>query len=545
MDEEFTYDDSEWETEDTSDWEDPEDTQSDDDDSDWEDNEGTLFSTQTALETDPSSYPGFSDSDTVENFDDNLGDFRQISTPIEHPQPENNVSSDPSSPDDSSDVLSIVDQVTISREAFYITEGTVNINQLATLQPLKEYRSETHAGLMTSIKEMGVLTPIVVTPTETYLDFLADNDISTSEEADSLGYVGLRYRVLDGFRRLYACAKLGIEELPARIITYKDPDLAAETGVIMSLILNRYQRHSMPESWHMMQTLELLAAFTPASMEWLLALDPGDSLRLKDVMLCEYPEIIEQFTEGKKTLLQAYNALQKARKEENQTARDDQRSLRDVDGAEELIEEGTQQVLSDSDVRELLEMGSTDISELDEDNFGEGDGSSDMFGGASDDYVQDTKDRERISPELRSQILRRDGFMCQVCGFGEGVTSSIQLGMLETHHITAVYTGGTDSPKNFVTTCSRCHAFIHILAGFNGKIGMSKEEFENVPEEQQRTIKNAVKYARVLLEAEAKAGKKLKKYKPTRIPFWTAQVEGQQVLAALSNSEPSHSEEDN
>lgn len=539
----FDFDDADYEAEEEgtlyedSDWDDNEEN-------DPQDNEGTLFSTRFDIPNDDFSSAGFDPSDTLEKIDHNEGHSEQKSSAIQHPQPQNTDEFDTPSPSDSGDILSIVDQVTISRESFSISEGLVNVNHLATLLPLREYRSETHAGLMTSIKEMGILTPIVVTPTESYLDFLSENNITSSAEADALGYTGLRYRVLDGFRRLYACTKLGIEDLPARIITYKDPDLAAETGVIMSLILNRYQRHSMLESWGMMQTLELLATFTPASLEWLLALDPGDSLRLKDVMLCEYPEIIEQFTEGKKTLLQAYNALQKTRKEENQTARDDQRSLRDVDGAEELIEEGTQQILSDEDVRQLLEMGSTDISDLDDDNFGEGDNTSDMFGGASDDYVQDTKDRERISPELRSQILRRDGFMCQVCGFGEGVTSSIQLGMLETHHITAVYTGGTDSPNNFVTTCSRCHAFIHILAGFNGKIGMSKEEFENVPDEQQRTIKNAVKYARVLLEAEAKAGKKLKKYKPVRIPFWTAQAEGQQVLAALSHNAPDSSEGD-
>lgn len=135
---------------------------------------------------------------------------------------------------------------------------------------------------------------------------------------------------------------------------------------------------------------------------------------------------------------------------------------------------------------------------------------------------------------MRSAILRRDNFTCQVCGFGKGITSSIQLGLLECHHITSVYVGGNDSSENFVTVCSRCHAFIHILAGFNGKIGMSKEEFEAIPESEQTMIRNAVKYARIILAAEEKSGKKLKKYKPERIPFWTSQAEGQQVLKELA-----------
>lgn len=428
----------------------------------------------------------------------------------------------------SDNTLAVIDdQVSISRSSFEIKQATVRLDHLVFLKPLRDYRVETYAGLFTSIQEMGILTPIVVTPTENFLDYIEEHDTDD-------GYFGARYKLLDGFRRVYAATKLGIEEVPSQIVTFNDPEMGAENSVLFSLILNRTQRHDWQEIWGIIEVLELQTSITPATLEWLLALDPGDSMRLKDVMLCEYPDVIENFLSHKKTLLQSYNALQKLRKEENQTQLDDRRGVAPIEGTEELIddpEEGTR--LSDAEVQELLEMTGSDEGITDE-NYGGEVSSDEMFGEASADHVQDTKDRERLSPELRSAILRRDEFTCQVCGFGQGITSSIQLGLLECHHITSVYVGGNDSSENFVTVCGRCHSFIHILAGFNAKIGMSKEEFSAIPETEQTTIRNAVKYARIILKAEEKSGKSLKKYKPARIPFWTAQAEGQQVLKALA-----------
>lgn len=420
----------------------------------------------------------------------------------------------------------------LNQENYTIKAGVVKTSEVVLLHPLKEARKETHAGLYTTIKEMGVLTPIVVTPTVGYSEWLEEHGSDDEDDYDAP-----KYKVLDGFRRIYACMKLGIEELPCRIIEFEDLDVGVEHSLAIGLVLNRYQRHSLKENWSLIQSLELAGYSDPATLDWLLGLDMGDTLRLKDVMTSGYSEVVEQMLEGKKTLQQAYNAIQKLRKEENQSELDDARGLEEV--AEEVVDnhsdEGRQ--LDDKEVKELLEMAndSLDSEDLDEgNNFGGDTKVDDMFGEDAEEYVQDTKNRERLSPELRSAILRRDNFTCQVCKFGEGISSSIQLGLLECHHITAVYTGGTDSSENFVTVCSRCHSFVHILAGFNCKIGMSKEEFANIPLKDQEMIQNAVKYARVLLKAEEKSGKKLKKYKPVKVPFWTAQAEAQQVLSSLA-----------
>ena len=54
--------------------------------------------------------------------------------------------------------------------------------------------------------------------------------------------------------------------------------------------------------------------------------------------------------------------------------------------------------------------------------------------------------------EIRSQILLRDGFRCQECGYYKH---------LEVHHIIPRSKGGSDDPENLVTLCQRCHGKKH------------------------------------------------------------------------------------
>jgi hypothetical protein len=60
-------------------------------------------------------------------------------------------------------------------------------------------------------------------------------------------------------------------------------------------------------------------------------------------------------------------------------------------------------------------------------------------------------DREQYL-KLRSQILLRDGFRCQECGYYKH---------LEVHHIVPRSKGGTDDLKNLITLCQRCHGKKH------------------------------------------------------------------------------------
>lgn len=465
-------------------------------------------------------------------------------------------------------ISSVNDVVTVKSDAYSVRYTHISPHQVVGTKPIKDYRADTYSGLFNVIREMKVIVPIVVTPLAEYADFLADNNITTGAEADELGYAGPRYRLIDGWRRVFAALKNNQDEIPAAIITFHDIEVGRDLATLMHLVLNRAQKHTWPEKWSMVKVVDESYSLTPSMLDWLLNLDAGDSMRLKEVMLAEYPEVTEDFLSGKKDLMRSYKALEKLRKEEaNPTAGDDDRKISSVDEASDLAADDTGDApLSDEEVKNLLEMGDelrevrdllnkeadTDDTDIDDDNYGGdpipenaaeqvgfegGDDDEDMFGEVDENTVQDTKDRKPLSKELRTAILARDEFTCQACGYGKGITSMVHLGQLEAHHKTSVYVGGSDAMNNFVTLCQRCHGLVHILAGFNAKIGMTKEEFENVPDNDQTMFRVCIKFAKIILKAEEETGKALRKYKPVRNPFWEQQKQAQEDLEALEDEE--------
>ncbi|MBF1664232.1 MAG: HNH endonuclease [Rothia mucilaginosa] len=465
-------------------------------------------------------------------------------------------------------ISSVNDVVTVKSDTYSVHYTHISPHQVVGTKPIKDYRADTYSGLFNVIREMKVIVPIVVTPLAEYADFLADNNITTGAEADELGYAGPRYRLIDGWRRVFASLKNNQDEIPAAIITFHDIEVGRDLATLMHLVLNRAQKHTWPEKWSMQKVMEESYSLTPSMLDWLLNLDAGDSMRLKEVMLAEYPEVTEDFLSGKKDLMRSYKALEKLRKEEaNPTAGDDDRKISSVDEASDLATDDTGDApLSDEEVKNLLEMGDelrevrdllnkeadTDDTDIDDDNYGGdpipenaaeqvgfegGDDDEDMFGEVDENTVQDTKDRKPLSKELRTAILARDEFTCQACGYGKGITSMVHLGQLEAHHKTSVYVGGSDAMSNFVTLCQRCHGLVHILAGFNAKIGMTKEEFEKVPDNDQTMFRVCIKFAKIILKAEEETGKALRKYKPVRNPFWEQQKQAQEDLEALEDEE--------
>ena len=53
---------------------------------------------------------------------------------------------------------------------------------------------------------------------------------------------------------------------------------------------------------------------------------------------------------------------------------------------------------------------------------------------------------------LRQQVLRRDGWRCQLCG---------AMSNLEVHHQQFRSNSGNDSEENLITLCVSCHAETH------------------------------------------------------------------------------------
>lgn len=66
--------------------------------------------------------------------------------------------------------------------------------------------------------------------------------------------------------------------------------------------------------------------------------------------------------------------------------------------------------------------------------------------------------RLRLDPvpyeAIRQQVLRRDGWRCQLCG---------AMSNLEVHHKEFRSHAGNDSEENLITLCTACHSETHSI----------------------------------------------------------------------------------
>jgi 5-methylcytosine-specific restriction endonuclease McrA len=70
--------------------------------------------------------------------------------------------------------------------------------------------------------------------------------------------------------------------------------------------------------------------------------------------------------------------------------------------------------------------------------------------------IRPKRPRQRLDPEpydqLRRQVLRRDGWRCQVCGSRQN---------LQVHHKQLRSQQGDDGDSNLITLCAVCHEELH------------------------------------------------------------------------------------
>lgn len=74
-----------------------------------------------------------------------------------------------------------------------------------------------------------------------------------------------------------------------------------------------------------------------------------------------------------------------------------------------------------------------------------------MYGLKLIDDRKKQSNRPPLSPKLRYNVLRRDGFTCQYCG------RTAQDGLLEIDHIVPIKMGGTNDIDNLQTACKECN----------------------------------------------------------------------------------------
>lgn len=372
----------------------------------------------------------------------------------------------------------------------------VRIKDIGLTHPIKLGRKDTASGLTTTIKDLGVVTPIHIMTTEE-----SESEDDEDIDDDNNGY---KYVLLDGLRRLYGAMRNGQTEVDAVIWDFEDKEKGMDYALIISLILNRVQKRSWGETWDLYRILEMQHSLTPGVLEYLLQLEGGDAMKLKDVMLCEYEEVKEALMSNQKTLDASYKMLQKLRKEENQLEKDDVTGIGDItEDAEDMAgnnADGIEGQLSDDDVRELLNM-STDLDNLDdvgEDDF-------DSMNTPDDSFVDQQKvgERHALPKELRDAVLQKDDFHCQCCNMH---LIGARAGLSAVHHILPVHVGGKDKMENLTTLCVGCHITLHNMERNGGSIMMSREDFDALPETEQISLKKALKLARIAIEADKRKG---------------------------------------
>ena len=388
---------------------------------------------------------------------------------------------------------------------FKITRGRIAIpSDLALLEFVKESRNETHQGLTQSIQEMGQLTPLVVMQSTSYAMYLAEH------EGDPEGFEGKKYILIDGLRRLYSMVKLRFDYAEVCVFEFEDPDKGSEVAPLLRCLLNKHENMSYTELWGYLRILDEAYTLAPNIEEYLLGLESGDVMKLKDVMSSQdrYPDIVDALLSKKKTLDQAFSALNKARKEEDRLSIEDESGVGQIEDTAGIVDDSVRSGLSESDVKDILEMNANSdpsATGIDSDDFRDAEGVD--AGKIADDFkTQDVNNREILDPAIKQQVFARDKMHCVICGIGGGGF----VGSLCIHHIVEVKFGGSDrfdqdirsEKNNLITLCSNCHVNLHYIAWNGNRLPLTESEYNEYTDEQKLTLRKQKHYANIVYECE-------------------------------------------
>ena len=357
----------------------------------------------------------------------------------------------------------------------------VDIENIAVLSK-RIRKSKNVEDLVRSIKSTGLLNPVVVAPTATE---------------------GI-YVLLSGYRRLLACARAGIRNIPCvvntRVNTTEIPVLEA--------IYNHSKAFSISEIVDYANYLEKEKGIMNYPMiEYLLQMNSGDYTKLKDLLNDDDEDILDKLFNGTYTIEQAFKKLEQKRKKLTAEERENKKA-EDVYGNEEESgaeviagsgEEADEIGLTDDEIKELA-ISTADLDEVDdealEDMINEGE-SIEGFQA----HQQDHRNRERLDPALRKAVLARDKNTCQVC---KAISGQEYIEVLDVHHIVMVFLGGKDEIENLLTTCVVCHKLIHLY----GRGELYIRPLEELTEDEQVKFKRIVKLGNIIRKGSAMRGMK-------------------------------------
>ena len=355
--------------------------------------------------------------------------------------------------------------------------------------------------LVRSIKSTGLLCPLVVAPTATE---------------------GL-YVLLDGYRRILACAKAGKRRLPCIVNTkVNTPEIP-----ILEALYNHSKDYSIKEMVDYIDYLEKEKGIMSASMiEYLLQMNNGDYSKLKDVLNDDDDDIVSKLFDGTYTIEMAFKKLEQRRKKESAEEKDIKKAEKvygdeESSGADSIVGSGEETddgiALSDEEIKSLA------INAGDLDN-----GLEDV---SLDEMVQDGKDtpgfeahkqkvgeREYIDPVIRKTVMARDNFTCACCKKG----GESYVDVLDYHHVVPCMLGGSDTPENGIVLCLTDHRLVHLYSFGDLHLPAEKkqEELDEMTEEEriihkdeEMRFKRIVKLGQVIRDGMVLKGIKKDQYK--------------------------------
>lgn len=370
---------------------------------------------------------------------------------------------------------------------------SLDIEDIITSNFKKISREDSLTGLTGVVGEWGVVTPI---------------HVLALEDEDS-------YQILDGLRRVFAALRNGNKTIPAMIWDFTDKDEGKEVANILTLMINRNQKFTPKEMWEQMKLLETVNEASPGLIEYLLQMESGEAMKLKDVMLADddYIDAREGLLSGKFTIEAAYKKLCALRKKEDKLAKEDGLSV-DTEGLKHNTVDGVPTKSSDvsgedsetepheklgvEEVKNLLDLTDDDISDKALEDLNK---TNEI---RKDDMHQKPGERTYVDPNVKKATMIRDDFKCQCCGIGGIAWTSI----LVYHHVVPVFAGGPDTVDNGLTLCVNCHLTLHNYAA-----GDLQVDITELDDKDKETFKKIFKYGNVAIEASKKLGMKRKEFK--------------------------------
>lgn len=342
----------------------------------------------------------------------------------------------------------------------------LDIEDIVTPEFKKISRTKTLIGLSSIVEEWGLVNPIHVLKLE-------DDNM---------------YMILDGLRRLLACARKGDKKVRVMVWDFEDKEEGKQHANIISLMINRSQKYSAQEMWAVMQKLEQNNDANPGLIEYLLQMYPGDAMKLKDVMTAseEYAEIQAKLIDDEYTIDQAYKKLCNERKKEDRLIREEEQGVAGASITDEDSANKEDRRLSIQEAQELLDLAdSEDLENMSIEDL-------DMSDEVRKTEVQKVGERHPIDPAIKKATLIRDGGRCQCCGKGGPQWASI----LVYHHKIPVFCGGADTVENGITLCSDCHITIHCYS--TGDLIINLDELND---EEKEVFKKIFHYGNLIIKA--------------------------------------------